>query len=122
DAGSLSRRAAGRRGLGPRSNARRGRRLPPLALLTLRETLSAVRHVDHHAHSVLRADPADLDEFRGLFSESPYRRQWPHIATTVTFNRAIALLASTLGCAPNERAVFERGLASVPFAYAGHLM
>jgi hypothetical protein len=78
--------------------------------------------VDHHAHSVLRADPADLDEFRGLFSESPHRRQWPHIATSVTFNRAIALLASTLRCAPNERAVFERRLATVPFAYAGELM
>lgn len=78
--------------------------------------------MDHHAHSLLRADPDDLDEFRGLFSESPHRRQWPHIATTVTFHRAIALLASTLRCGRTEQAVFERRLATIPFAYAGELM
>jgi hypothetical protein len=67
---------------------------------------------------VLRAPPATLDEFRGLFSESPDPRQWPHIATGVTYRRAIGLLAEFLGCERDERAVYERRLATDPAAYA----
>jgi uncharacterized protein len=67
---------------------------------------------------VLREPPATLDEFRGLFSESPDPRQWPHIATGVTYRRAIAAIAEHLGCEPDERAVYERRLASDPRDYA----
>jgi hypothetical protein len=67
---------------------------------------------------VLREPPATLDEFRGLFSESPDPRQWPHIATGVTYRRAVAAIAEHLGCEPDERAVYERRLASDPRDYA----
>ena len=48
---------------------------------SFREVLSGIPLVDHHAHGILRAPPDSLDEFRGLFSESPDPRQWPHVAT-----------------------------------------
>lgn len=66
----------------------------------------------------MREPPASLDEFRGLFSESPDPRQWPHIATGVTYRRAIAAIAEHLGCEPEERVVYERRLAADPREYA----
>jgi uncharacterized protein len=93
-----------------------------VALLSLQRTLSAVRHVDHHAHSILRAPPADLDAFRGLFSESPDPRQWPHVATTITYQRAVRLLARELGCEPREEAILERRRSSDPVGYASKLL
>jgi hypothetical protein len=93
-----------------------------VAVLNLRRALSAVRHVDHHAHSILRAPPVDLDAFRGLFSESADPRQWPHVATTVTYQRAIELLASELGCEASEQAVFERRHATDLTRYASDLL
>jgi uncharacterized protein len=93
-----------------------------VAVLNLRHTLSAVRHVDHHAHSILRSRPVDVDAFRGLFSESADPRQWPHVATTVTYQRAIELLASELGCEPREQAVFERRQSTDPSRYASELL
>ncbi|HET6944203.1 MAG TPA: amidohydrolase family protein [Gaiellaceae bacterium] len=71
---------------------------------------------------MLRAPPASLDEFRGLFSESPDPRQWPHVATGVTYRRAIPVLAEHLGCEPDERAVYERRLASDPAEYTASLL
>jgi uncharacterized protein len=93
-----------------------------VALLTLQQPLSAIRHVDHHAHSILRAPPSDLDEFRGLFSESADPRQWPHVATTITYQRAVQLLARELGCEPREEAIFEHRQASDPLRYASELL
>ena len=78
---------------------------------SLREVLSGIPLVDHHAHGVLRAPPASLDEFRGLFSESLDPRQWPHVATGVTYRRAVRVLAEFLGCDATEQAVYERRLA-----------
>jgi uncharacterized protein len=66
----------------------------------------------------MREPPATLDEFRGLFSESPDPRQWPHIATGVTYRRAIAAIAEHLGCEPDERVVYERRLTADPREYA----
>jgi hypothetical protein len=91
---------------------------PQPAELSFRARLDDVPLVDHHAHGILRAHPASLDEFRGLFSESPDPRQWPHIATGVMYRRAIAELAKHLSCEPNEQAVYERRLATDPGAYA----
>ena len=88
----------------------------------LREVLSAIPLVDHHAHGILRAPPATLDEFRGLFSESPDPRQWPHVATGVTYRRAIRVLAAHLGCEPTEEAVYARRLATDPAEYAASLL
>ena len=84
----------------------------------LREVLEGIGLVDQHAHGILRAHPSSLDEFRGLFSESPDPRQWPHIATGVTYRRAIAELAKHLSCEPNEQAVYARRLATDPSGYA----
>ena len=71
---------------------------------------------------MLREPPVTLDEFRGLFSESPDPRQWPHIATGVTYRRAIALVAEHLQCEPDERSVYETRLATDPRAYAASFL
>ena len=71
---------------------------------------------------MLREPPRSIDEFRGLFSESPDPRQWPHIATGVTYRRAIATIAEHLGCEPEEQVVYGRRLASDPAEYAVSLL
>jgi uncharacterized protein len=71
---------------------------------------------------VLRAHPATIDEFRGLFSESPDPRQWPHIATGVTYRRAITALAEFFGLDDDERAVYEHRLSADPAEYARRLL
>jgi hypothetical protein len=81
-------------------------------------SLDAVGLIDHHAHGILSGRPRTLDEFRGLFSESPDPRQWPHVASGVTYRRAIAALARVLGCDGDEDAVYQRRLASEPDEYA----
>ncbi|HEX5192159.1 MAG TPA: amidohydrolase family protein [Solirubrobacteraceae bacterium] len=93
-----------------------------MAVLSLRGALDEVRHVDHHAHALLREPPHDLNAFRGLFSESPDPAQWPHVATAITYLRAIELLGSHLGCEPDERAVFELRRRSDPGEYASRLL
>src|SRR5690349_8983629 len=89
---------------------------------SLREVLTETPAVDHHAHGIFRAPPASLDEFRGLFSESSDPRQWPHVATGVTYRRAIAVLADHLGCEASEEAVYARRMASDPADYAASLL
>jgi hypothetical protein len=89
---------------------------------SFREVLSGIPLVDQHAHGILRAPPRSLHEFRGLFSESLDPRQWPHVATAVTYRRAMRLLAGELGCEPEERAVYERRLESDPAEYAASLL
>jgi uncharacterized protein len=77
--------------------------------------------VDHHAHGILYARPA-LDEFRGLFSESQDPRQWPHVASGVTYRRAIRELAAFFGCEPREEAVYEHRLRTDRDEYASALL
>ncbi|MBV8944021.1 MAG: amidohydrolase family protein [Solirubrobacterales bacterium] len=89
---------------------------------SLREVLTQTPAVDHHAHGILRAQPAGLDEFRALFSESPDPRQWAHVATAVTYRRAVRVLAEHLGCEPTEAAVYARRLAADPAEYAASLL
>jgi hypothetical protein len=89
---------------------------------SLREVLNEIALVDHHAHGVLRAPPTSLDEFRGLFSESPDPRQWPHIATGLTYRRAISAIAAHLDCEADERAVYERRIASDPADYTASFL
>src|SRR5207249_6426882 len=89
---------------------------------SFREVLNGIALVDHHAHGILRAPPASLDEFRGLFSESPDPRQWPHIATGVTYRRAIRELGAFFGIEPTEHAVYEHRLATDPMQYASALL
>ena len=67
---------------------------------------------------MLRESPRTLDELRGLFSESPDPRQWPHIATSVTYRRAIRAVAAHLGCEPDERAVLAVRRELDPVEYA----
>ena len=71
---------------------------------------------------MLRRPPETLDEFRGLFSESGDPRQWPHVASALTYRRAIRELAGLLRCEPDERAVFERRLATDPDEYAARCL
>jgi uncharacterized protein len=87
----------------------------------LQEVLSQVALVDHHAHGIV-APPESLDEFRGLFSESDDPRQWPHVATGITYRRALRELAELFGCEPSEAAVFEHRAAADPDAYAATLL
>jgi predicted TIM-barrel fold metal-dependent hydrolase len=87
----------------------------------LREVLNEVALVDHHAHGIV-ATPQTLDEFRGLFSESEDPRQWPHVATGLTYLRAIATLAALFGCEPTEEAVFAHRRATPPDEYAAVLL
>ena len=74
--------------------------------MSLRDALISVGLVDHHAHGILPDRPT-LDEFRGLFSESSDPRQWPHIATGLTYRRAIRELAAHFGTDATEAAVYE---------------
>jgi hypothetical protein len=87
----------------------------------LLEALSGVALVDHHAHGILRGRPT-LDEFRGMFSESPDPRQWPHVSTGLTYRRAMRELAAFFGVEPAEAAVYEHRLASDPDEYASRLL
>jgi uncharacterized protein len=71
---------------------------------------------------VLTRHPETLDEFRGLFSESTDPRQWPHVATSVSYRSAIVELAAELGCEPEEGAVFEHRRACSTEEYASALL
>jgi hypothetical protein len=85
------------------------------------DELNGIPLVDHHAHGILRASPS-LDEFRGLFSESPDPRQWPHVATGITYRRAIRELAAFFGVDATEAAVYEHRIATDPAEYASALL
>jgi uncharacterized protein len=63
-----------------------------------------------------------LNEFRGLFSESPDPRQWPHVASGITYRRAIRELAAFFGCEPTEDAVHRYRLERDPDEYASALL
>ena len=98
-------------------------RRAPLAsdALSLLDVLSSVGLVDHHAHGILAESPS-LDEFRGLFSESTDPRQWPHIATGVTYRRAMRELAAFFGVDETEQAVYELRHSSAFDEYATSLL
>jgi uncharacterized protein len=87
----------------------------------LADALGEIPAVDHHAHGVVAFEPT-LDEFRGMFSESPDPAQWPHIPTALTYRRAIAELAAFLGCDPGEEGVYAHRLASDFDAYTAGLL
>jgi uncharacterized protein len=87
----------------------------------LLEVLNGVALVDHHAHGILLARPT-LDGFRGLFSESPDPRQWPHVASGVTYRRALREIAGFFGCEPEEAAVYEHRLSADQAEYASALL
>jgi len=84
--------------------------------------LETVGLVDHHAHGILREHPATLDEFRGLFSESNDPRQWPHVASGLTYRRALRELAAFFGVEPTEDAVFAYRLSRDVEEYASALL
>ena len=66
--------------------------------------------------------PRSIDEFRGLFSESPDPRQWPHIATGLTYRRAMRELAEFFGCEPGEQTIHAYRLEADPAEYASSLL
>jgi uncharacterized protein len=57
-----------------------------------------------------------------MFSESPDPRQWPHVATGLTYRRAMRELASFFGVDATEAAVYEHRLAGDPAEYASSLL
>jgi uncharacterized protein len=57
-----------------------------------------------------------------MFSESPDPRQWPHVATGVTYRRAVQELASFHGCEPTEEAVYAHRLNTDFTTYASALL
>jgi uncharacterized protein len=68
--------------------------------------LDDIRLVDNHCHAFLREQPADLVQWRELFSEGsgpeiPDR----HVPTTLVYQRMIRHLAGFFDCAPTEEAV-----------------
>lgn len=69
-----------------------------------------------------REPPGSLDEFRGLFSESPDPRQWPHIATGLTYRRAMRELGGLFACEPTEEGVYAFRLGMDPAAYVSALL
>ncbi len=83
--------------------------------------LGPIPLVDHHAHGIALRSPS-LDQFRGLLSESSDPRQWPHIATTVTYRRAIRTLAAFFALEPTEHAVHRYRLECDPSEYAATLL
>jgi hypothetical protein len=87
----------------------------------LLDALWAVPAVDHHAHGIVPVRPT-LDEFRGMFSESPDPTQWPHVATGLTYRRAIRELAAFLGCEPDEDSVHAHRLAADFDSYSAGLL
>jgi uncharacterized protein len=88
---------------------------------SLTDALARVPLVDHHAHGIVPT-PATLDEFRGMFSESPDPRQWPHVATGLTYRRAIRELAELFGCDPAEDALYELRRRTDPDEYAARCL
>lgn len=83
--------------------------------------LASIPLVDHHAHGILLDRPS-LDEFRGRFSESDDPRQWPHIATGVTYRRAIGALAAFFDVECSEDAVHRHRVETDPAEYAAALL
>jgi hypothetical protein len=57
-----------------------------------------------------------------MFSESPDPRQWPHVASGVTYRRALRELASFHGVEPTEEAVYARRLETDFATYASALL
>jgi uncharacterized protein len=57
-----------------------------------------------------------------MFSESPDPRQWPHVATGITYRHALRELAGLFGCDASEQGVYEFRLASDPAEYASKLL
>jgi uncharacterized protein len=84
--------------------------------------LDTVGLVDHHAHGILREHPATLDEFRGLFSESNDARQWPHVASGLTYRRALRELGAFFGVEPTEEGVFSHRQSRNVEEYASSLL
>jgi uncharacterized protein len=84
--------------------------------------LESVGLVDHHAHGLQREPPATIDEFRALFSESLDPRQFPHIATSLTYRHVVRELADFFDVPPTEDAVFRHRVASDQSEYAARLL
>src|SRR4029077_3023229 len=87
----------------------------------LLEVLDGVGLVDHHAHGIL-LEVERLNGFRSLFSESPHPAQWPHVATAVTYRRAVRDLAALFEIEPTEQAVYEHRRRTDPERYAEALL
>jgi hypothetical protein len=57
-----------------------------------------------------------------MFSESPDPRQWPHVASGLTYRRAVRELADFVGCERTEDAVYGHRMSMEPAEYASALL
>lgn len=70
--------------------------------------LSALPLIDNHCHSLLRAQPRSVDEWRRLFTESYYPEMAArHVEHTVFYQWALLALASFYGCEPRTEAILD---------------
>ena len=85
--------------------------------------LSAIPILDHHCHSLRRAElqPQDGDGFRRFFVETNDPAMVPHVRHSIFYMRVVRDVAALLGCQPTEEAILA-ARAATPFAdYARRL-
>ncbi len=71
--------------------------------------LDSIPILDHHCHSLLRAQPTRADEWRKFFTESYYPEiAREHVAHTVFYQWAQRALAGFYNCDANDDAILEK--------------
>ncbi|MBI4675513.1 MAG: amidohydrolase family protein [Chloroflexi bacterium] len=71
--------------------------------------LDTIPILDHHCHSLYRAQPQTTDEWRKFFTESYYPEiARDHVPYTIFYQWAQRALAHFYGCAANDDAILEK--------------
>lgn len=85
--------------------------------------LSAIPILDHHCHSLRRAElqPQDGDGFRRFFVETNDPEMAPHVRHSIFYMRLVRDVAALLGCEPSEEAILAVRAATPLADYARRL-
>lgn len=70
--------------------------------------LSSLPAIDHHAHNILDADPAEEDLFVRAFSEAHDRGAVAEVRFTLSYRRGLRDVAGLLGVVATEEAILKR--------------